>query len=120
MEDLWFAFLIYALLMIFQFHPAISTIHAMLKLVHIRRRDCRAMPRNRNVSLSHCGNAISRMRSPFGWVRKGVLTRRETPRQGIRCLLPPNQIFPAAKCEIQKNIIPESYEDDAYADIIQP
>lgn len=23
----------------------------------------------------------------------------ETPRQGIRCLLPPDQIFPAAKCE---------------------
>jgi len=22
----------------------------------------------------------------------------ETPRQGIRCLLPPDQIFPAAKC----------------------
>ena len=35
MEDLWF-FWIYALLMIFQFHPAISTIHAMLKLVYSR------------------------------------------------------------------------------------
>jgi hypothetical protein len=37
--------LIYAFLMIFQFHPAISTIHAMLKLVHSRRRTaapCRA------------------------------------------------------------------------------
>jgi hypothetical protein len=47
--------------------------------------------------LSHCGNAISRMWSPFGWVRNGVLTRQETPRHGIRCLLPPNQIFPATK-----------------------
>ena len=52
-------FLIYALLMIFQFHPAISTIHAMLKLVHIQRRNCRAMPRKRDVNLSHCGNANS-------------------------------------------------------------
>ena len=59
--------------------------------------DCRAMPRKRDVNLSHCGNAISRMWSPFGWVRNGVLARRETPRQGIRCLLPPEQIFPAAK-----------------------
>ena len=55
------------------------------------------MPRKRDVNLSHCGNAISRMWSPFGWVRNGVLARRETPRQGIRCLLPPEQIFPAAK-----------------------
>ncbi len=55
------------------------------------------MPRKRDINLSHCGNAISRMWSPFGWVRNGVLARRETPRQGIRCLLPPNQIFPAAK-----------------------
>ena len=30
--------------------------------------DCRAMPRKRDVNLSHCRNAISRMWSPFGWV----------------------------------------------------
>ena len=59
------------------------------------------MPRKRDVNLSHCGNASSRMWSPFGWVRNGVLARRETPRQGIRCLLTPDQIFPAAKCGVK-------------------
>ena len=58
--------------------------------------------RKKDVNLSRCGNAISRMWSPFGWVRNGVLARRETPRQGIRCLLPPDQIFPAAKCGAKK------------------
>ena len=69
-----------------------------------RCRDAAAnLPRKRDVNLSHCGNAISRMWSPFGWVRNGVLARRETPRQGIRCLLPPDQIFPAAKCGVVKS-----------------
>ena len=43
------------------------------------------------------------MWSPFGWVRNEVLTRRETPRQGIRCLLPPDQILPAVKCGVVKS-----------------
>ena len=30
--------------------------------------------------------------------RRRSLEGCETPRQGIRCLLPPDQIFPAAKC----------------------
>ena len=62
-----------------------------------RCRDAAAnLPRKRDVNLAHCGNAISRMWSPLGC---GVVKRRdgETPRQGIRCLLPPDQIFPAAK-----------------------
>lgn len=50
-----------------------------------RCRDAAAnLPRKRDVNLSHCGNAISRMWSPFGWVRNGILARQETPRQGIR------------------------------------
>ena len=56
------------------------------------------MPRKRDVNLSHCGNAISRMWAPFGWVGDVVEWRdSKIQRQSIRCLLPPNQIFPAAK-----------------------
>ena len=59
---------------------------------------CPSWPRTRDVNLSHCGNAISRMWSPFCWVRWVKRHGGKTPRQGIRCLLPPNQIFPAGKC----------------------
>ena len=42
-----------------------------------RCRDAAAnLPRKRDVNLSHCGNAIRRMWSPFGWVRNGVVAKR--------------------------------------------
>ena len=49
--------------------------------------DCRTMPRKRDVNLSHCGNAISRMWSPFGWVRNGGLTRRRNAASGHKMFI---------------------------------
>ena len=55
------------------------------------------MPRKRDVNLSHYGNAISRMWSPFGWVRNGVLTRRRNAASGHKMFIAAGSDFSGGK-----------------------
>jgi hypothetical protein len=50
-----------------------------------------------SAALSASRHNLRRKRPPFGWVWCGGIGGN-LPRQGIRCLLQPDQIFPAAKC----------------------
>ena len=52
------------------------------------------MPRKRDVNLSHCGNAISRMWSPFGWAKNGILTRRGNAAPGHKMFIAAGSDFP--------------------------